>query len=173
MEKIKTVLYLVRHGETVDNVNKIMQGQTQGELTQNGVAQAEALGRKLTDVDFDGFVSSDLKRSGDTCSIIAKYHDGEVVTTPLLREREWGSFTGRYIPDLKDETWPDDIESLDNLKERAGKFLRWLCERFPNQTVLAVGHGIINKAIQAVLFNKQMNEVMRMENGEVRILTVE
>ena len=36
-----TRLLLVRHGETVDNVNQIMQGQTQGELTQNGVLQAE------------------------------------------------------------------------------------------------------------------------------------
>jgi broad specificity phosphatase PhoE len=36
-----TTLYLVRHGETVDNVNQIMQGQTQGELTDNGIRQAE------------------------------------------------------------------------------------------------------------------------------------
>ena len=120
---------------------------------------------------FDAYVSSDLKRSVDTCAIVAS--GKPVVTTPLLRERDWGSFTGRYIPDLKDEVWPDDIESLDKLKERAGRFLRWVRERYPSQTVLAVGHGIINKAIQAVLFNKQMNEVMRMENGEVRILTVE
>lgn len=169
----KTTIYLARHGETVDNVNKIMQGQTQGELTEKGRIQAKELGRKLADIVFDAYVSSDLKRSVDTCAIVASASGKPVVTTPLLRERDWGSFTGRYIPDLKDEVWPDDIESLDKLKERAGRFLRWAHERFPNQTILAVGHGIINKAIQAVLFNKQMNEVMRMENGEVRILTVE
>lgn len=167
----KTTIYLARHGETVDNVNKIMQGQTQGELTENGRLQAKELGGKLAGIVFDAYVSSDLKRSVDTCAIVAS--GKPVVTTPLLRERDWGSFTGRYIPDLKDEVWPDDIESLDKLKERAGRFLRWVRERYPSQTVLAVGHGIINKAIQAVLFNKQMNEVMRMENGEVRILTVE
>lgn len=168
----KTTIYLVRHGETVDNVNKIMQGQTQGKLTAEGVAQAKRLAKRLANICFAGFVSSDLKRSVDTCSIIAEPHNLPVLTTPLLRERDWGGFTGRYIPDLKDEVWPDDIESLDELKERAGRFLNWLCERFPDQTVLVVGHGIINKAIQAVLFNKQMNEVLRMENGEVRILTV-
>ena len=173
MEKTRTILYLVRHGETVDNVNKIMQGQTQGELTENGRTQARQLGMKLADIRFDTFVSSDLKRSVDTCLIIADAQGKDVVQTHLLRERDWGSFTGRYIPDLKDEVWPDDIESLDALKERAGRFLRWLLENFPDQTVLAVGHGIINKAIQAVLFDKPMNEVMRMENGEVRILTVE
>ena len=35
-----TTLYLVRHGETVDNVRQIMQGQTQGELTEHGWEQA-------------------------------------------------------------------------------------------------------------------------------------
>ena len=36
-----TTLYLVRHGETVDNARQIMQGQTQGELNENGIRQAE------------------------------------------------------------------------------------------------------------------------------------
>ena len=69
-----TRLLLVRHGETVDNVNQIMQGQTQGELTQNGVLQAEELARQMTDEQIDVFVSSDLKRSVDTCKIIAQLH---------------------------------------------------------------------------------------------------
>jgi hypothetical protein len=38
--------------------------------------------------------------------------------------------------------------------------------------VLAVGHGIINKAIQSVYFNKPMNEVQKMTNAEVRELTL-
>lgn len=37
-------LLLIRHGETVDNVNRIMQGQTPGRLTDNGVEQARLLG---------------------------------------------------------------------------------------------------------------------------------
>ena len=38
-----TILYLARHGETVDNANQIMQGQTQGELNENGLRQAQEL----------------------------------------------------------------------------------------------------------------------------------
>lgn len=38
-----TTLYLVRHGETVDNANHIMQGQTQGELNDKGREQAREL----------------------------------------------------------------------------------------------------------------------------------
>ncbi|MBR5392406.1 MAG: histidine phosphatase family protein [Prevotella sp.] len=163
-----TRLLLVRHGETVDNVNQIMQGQTQGELTQKGVLQAEELAQQMRDEQIDVFVSSDLKRSIDTCRIIAQSHGLPVVQTPLLRERDWGGFTGRFIPDLKDETWPDDIESITDLRTRAKAFLDFISEQYPGKTVLAVGHGIINKAIQAVHLGKEMREIPRMTNAEVR-----
>lgn len=165
-----TRLYLVRHGETVDNENKIMQGQTQGRLTAKGEAQAREVMEKMRTEHIDAFVSSDLKRSIDTCSIIAEPHGKPVTTTPLLRERDWGGFTGRYIPDLKDEVWPDDIESQEALLERGARFLDFIRSNYPDQTVLAVGHGIINKAIQAVYHHKAMKDIPRMENAEVRVI---
>ena len=61
-----TTLYLVRHGETIDNVNRIMQGQTQGELTENGRMQARGLARKMAGEHIDVFVSRELKRDVDT-----------------------------------------------------------------------------------------------------------
>lgn len=168
-----TILILVRHGETVDNVNHIMQGQTQGQLTAQGLLQAHRLAESLRSEPIDVFVSSDLKRSVDTCRVVAEAHGKDVVTTPLLRERDWGSFTGRYIPSLKGETWPDDIESLEALKHRARLFMQFITDNYPGLTVLAVGHGIINKAIQAVYYDKPMNEIPRMENAEVRRLMID
>jgi probable phosphoglycerate mutase len=165
-----TTLYLVRHGETVDNVRQIMQGQTQGELTENGILQAREVAEDLKNVPFDAVIASDLKRSIDTARIIAEPHQLEVLTTPLLRERDWGGFTGRYIPDLKSEVWPDDIETQENLLSRAGEFIAYIRDTFPGKKVVAVGHGIINKAIQAVYFRKLMSEIQRMSNAEVRIL---
>ena len=88
----------------------------------------------------------------------------------LLRERDWGSFTGRYIPDLQNEVWPDDIETLDAMKARARRFLDFVRDNYPGKTVLAVGHGIINKAIQSVYLGKPMNEIQKMTNCEVRVL---
>ena len=165
-----TTLYLVRHGETVDNANQIMQGQTQGELNENGVQQAREFSEQWKNKEIDIILASDLKRSIDTARIIAEPHQLEVLTTPLLRERDWGSFTGRFIPDLKGEVWPDDIESLENLLSRAGEFIAYVRETFPGKKVLAVGHGIINKAIQSLYYQKPMNEIQRMQNAEVRIL---
>ena len=165
-----TTLYLVRHGETVDNANQIMQGQTQGELNENGIRQALEVSEAWKDRPIDVVIASDLKRSIDTARIIAEPHGLEVITTPLLRERDWGGFTGRFIPDLKNEVWPDDIETLENLLSRAGEFIAYVKETFPGKKVLAVGHGIINKAVQAVYYGKTMSEVQRMMNAEVRVL---
>lgn len=227
-----TRLLLVRHGETVDNVNKIMQGQTHGRLTLNGIEQAHELGRQLRGEHIDVFLSSDLARAVETLEIIKKERDqlphplqtlppappvregsemplggsgsqSERVSTPLpygrgegvgllpsgrgqregllpsesgqevgllLRERDWGSFTGRYIPDLQNEVWPDDIETLDAMKARARQFLDFVRDNYPGKTVLAVGHGIINKAIQSVYLGKPMNEIQKMANCEVRVL---
>ena len=167
---MKTVLFLARHGETVDNANKIMQGQTQGQLNDEGRRQAEELARRMASVPLDAVVASDLHRSVETALIVAAPHGLEVVETPLLRERDWGGFTGRYIPDLKDAVWPDDIETLEALQARARAFLDFIRSHYEGKTVLAVGHGIVNKAIQAVFYGKQMPQVERMTNCEVRRL---
>lgn len=166
-----TTLLLVRHGETVDNAARIMQGQTPGQLNETGRRQAREVAARLAHEHIDAFVSSDLWRSVETCRIIAGPHGLPVVQTPLLRERDWGSFTGRYIPDLQDvKPWPDDIETLEAMKTRARAFLKYISEGWPDQTVLAVGHGIINKAVQSVWRGVAMNEVERMGNAEVRRL---
>ena len=167
-----TTLYLVRHGETVDNAAQIMQGQTPGKLNATGIKQAEEVARKMAGERIDVFVSSDLYRSIQTCEIIARPHHAPVETTPLLRERDWGDFTGRFIPSLpKDpKDWPDNIESIEKMKSRAQNFITWLRVAYPDKTILAVGHGIINKALQSVYFRKPMNEIQKMGNAEVRVL---
>ena len=169
---METTIFLVRHGETVDNARQIMQGQTQGELNQRGREQAEQVARRLASEPLDAIVASDLHRAIQTAEVIAEPHGLPVVTTPLLRERDWGSFTGRFIPDLRNEVWPDDIESEEALLERARSFLINMTATYPGKRVVAVGHGIINKAVLAVYAQCTMREVQRMMNAEVRILTM-
>ncbi|UKK50412.1 histidine phosphatase family protein [Prevotella sp. E13-17] len=165
-----TALLLVRHGETIDNARQIMQGQTPGQLNEVGIAQAQQLRDELASQLIDVFMASDLYRAVQTATIVAEPHHLEVLTTPLLRERDWGGFTGRFIPELKNEVWPDDIETLDHMMERAKEFLDMVRRQYAGKTVLAVGHGIMNKAIQAVYHHKPMNEIPRMANAEVRRL---
>lgn len=168
---METTIFLVRHGETVDNARQIMQGQTQGCLNDKGREQAEQVAERLASEQIDAVVASDLNRAIQTAEIIAAPHHLSVSTTPLLRERDWGGFTGRFIPDLKGEVWPDDIESEETLLLRARAFLLYITTTYPGKRVVAVGHGIVNKAILAVYARCSMREVQRMMNAEVRILT--
>ena len=166
-----TTIFLVRHGETVDNARQIMQGQTQGELNEKGREQARQVAERLATEPIDAVVASDLHRAIQTAEYIAAQHGLSVTTTPLLRERDWGSFTGCFIPDLKGRVWPDDIESEEALLLRARAFLLYILATYPEKRVVAVGHGIMNKAILAVYARCPMREVQRMMNAEVRILT--
>jgi probable phosphoglycerate mutase len=168
---METVVYLVRHGETVDNALQIMQGQTHGCLNEKGREQARIVAERLAGEAFDAVVASDLQRAIQTAEIIAAPHGLPVVTTPLLRERDWGGFTGRFIPDLRDAVWPDDIETEEALLTRARTFLIYITATYPGKRVVAVGHGIFNKALLAVYAGCTMREVQRMMNAEVRVLT--
>lgn len=94
-------ILLVRHGETVDNAARIMQGQTQGCLNDTGRRQAGEVAARLSRENVDAVISSDLQRAIQTAQIIAQPLGKSITTTPLLRERDWGSFTGRLIPELR------------------------------------------------------------------------
>jgi probable phosphoglycerate mutase len=166
-----TTILLVRHGETVDNARQIMQGQTQGELNEQGREQALKVAERLSSEPIDAVVASDLHRAIQTAEYIAVPHGLPVTTTKLLRERDWGSFTGRFIPELRGEVWPDDIESEEVLLQRARSFRIYITTTYPDKPVVAVGHGIINKAILAVYAQCPMREVQRMMNAEVRVLS--
>ena len=165
-----TTLYLVRHGETIDNLAKTLQGQRQGELTPKGIAQMEELAMSLSDTHFDAIVSSDLKRAHDSALILNQKQNTNVRLTDLLRERDWGDFTGRFIPDLDGLPLPQNVEGMDSMLRRAKMFLEWIKANYPTGTVLAVGHGIINKAILAANSGKSASDIPDMTNAEYQVL---
>ena len=184
-----TKLYLVRHGETMDNAAQIMQGQTPGRLNDVGIQQAEEVARKMANDHIDVFVSSDLYRSMQTCAIIARPHleaemhlkgSGDaaaflteddilqkIETTPLIRERDWGDFTGKFIPSLpKDpKDWPDNVETLERMKSRAQNFLTWLKVAYPDKTIRSRSWYHQQGDSECVL---QTPDESDRENGECR-----
>ncbi len=94
MERV--VFYLVRHGESEDNVNNIATGWSSTPLTETGRAQARRTGRYLSEVDFAKFYSSDLTRAIQTANIINArlISPLEIQQTTNFREWNLGKFTG-------------------------------------------------------------------------------
>lgn len=170
-------MYLTRHGQTEENVKHILQGWMPGHLSEEGIQQVTILRDKLRKTHFDAIVCSDLKRCVDSATIINDPHGLTLETTPLLRERDWGSLTGKDILNevvsLKVKDFPADVESEEHIYERAARFIHFIQENFPGKQILAVGHGMIDRYIQAVWKQIPIRQIPRMENAEVRILEID
>lgn len=164
-------LYLTRHGETLENAQHILQGHMPGHLSPLGLEQARQLRDSLAHTRFDHIIVSDLQRAVDTAQIVNEPHGLPLVTTPLLRERDWGEFTGVYIRDVQAHLvsdFPSSVENAAQLSQRARQFLQFLLDSYNGQTVLAVGHGYFDRCIVAEVENKVPHDVPRWGNAEVR-----
>ena len=155
---ILTTIYIVRHGESVWNVQKILQGQSNSSLTRKGEQQAQNLAAKLRTVHFDAIFSSDSTRAHKTAEIIAAERKLAVRTTELLRERFFSIYEGRnYHEDeelkkvfqLYNEASAEEkrtmkhggIESDDEIISRFIIILREIAVLYPGRTILAVSHS--------------------------------
>lgn len=128
-------LYLVRHGQTVENLEHILQGHMPGHLTNAGKEQMRQLGKELAGIHFDHLLCSDLQRAID--SAICMNLSLPVTTTPLLRERDWGIFTGCKIETIRrDEAFPESVESTEQLYRRATLFYRFFTEELRRKKYL-------------------------------------
>lgn len=163
-------LTLVRHGETIENTLQILQGHLPGHLTFNGEKQAIQLGKQLAHYHhFDILLCSDLKRCHDTASLINLHLHIPLVTCPLLRERNWGELTGTAIATKKMlKTLPSSVESIEAMHQRACKFLEFLLQTHNGKNILAIGHGLFNRCIEATLLGCTIHNTPRMANAEIR-----
>lgn len=166
-----TRIYLVRHGETEENVAGILQGHMPGQLTEQGRGQARELRDRLTAIHFDALLCSDLQRCLDTASILNEPHGLPLIPTALLRERDWGNLTGISYLTAR-QGLNNTVESIDDMFARAEQFLKEVAEKHAGQTILAVSHGLFSRVVQGASLGKAINEIPRMDNAEVRIVEI-
>lgn len=157
-------IYIVRHGQTLWNQGKRLQGSTDIELNDNGRDLAIKTGIALKNTRIDVIYSSPLKRAYETASLIRGDRDIDIITDDRIRELSFGYFEGQSLSELiKDESLTfryffkqphlykpaDDGESLEHLIERAGSFMQEIIEPLEKtcERVMIVAHGALNKAI--------------------------
>lgn len=143
-------LTVVRHGETVENKNDIIQGQMPGKLSEEGIRQAFSLAETLKDEAFDVIYCSDLRRCRDTAKPITKHHPNVPVKySTLLREINYGSYQGKNRQELD---WPrlrgtfltgraPGGESWPDVYERLVGFVNELYAQYSDDHILVVTHG--------------------------------
>ena len=88
-------IFLIRHGQTAWNTERRAQGHSDIPLDATGEQQVRLLAETFHDRHLERVYTSDLKRSYDTASPLAKVTRAELVSTPLLRERSFGEWEGK------------------------------------------------------------------------------
>ncbi len=87
-------ILLVRHGETDWNRAKRLQGHLDISLNQEGITQANRLGKSLANESIDIAYSSDLSRAFDTAQAILAQRSIPHFIDQSLRERCTVKFRG-------------------------------------------------------------------------------
>lgn len=152
-----TTVIIVRHGETLWNRERRMQGQTDSVLSDLGRAQARALGARMARITFTALYTSDLTRAYDTARHIAEHSGHAIVADARLRERAFGVFEGltrdeiarRYPQEyaLFESRDPDHVipggESARQFMARSLGCLDEIAARHRGETAVVVTHGLV------------------------------
>ncbi len=148
-------ILLLRHGETLWNIEGRIQGHGDSPLSAEGLAQADALARRLAAERPDALYSSDLGRARQTMAPIARAAGLVPRIEPELRERCYGVFEGSTWPEIERD-FPDQYaahlsgdpavraecgESMLEFQDRAVAALTRIAETSADNKVVIVAHG--------------------------------
>ena len=163
---MNTEIFLIRHGETIWNTKKLIQGQLDSPLTDNGIRQSNLLSQRIKKINPDIIYTSDLKRAIDTANIINQHINKDIIEISGVRERNWGVFQGadwskvkKFFPtqykyyrnDSKNYKIPNG-ESYTQVTKRTMDSLEDIVENHKNQKVVIVTHGgVISPLIRDLL----------------------
>ncbi len=144
---MKKTFYIMRHGQTLFNLRRKIQGDCDSPLTELGIEQAKIAKTFIEDIDFDQLYASTAERASDTLEIVMG-EDAEYTRLKGLKEMSFGLFEGEsedLNPKWKDgydEVFPKyGGESRNDVKERLKKTCIEIMEQDDHDTVLAVSHA--------------------------------
>lgn len=168
-----TSLYITRHGETVWNSEKRMQGWNDSPLTELGIKQGKWLGERLDDVKFDAIYSSPSGRAFETAKIIRSGRKIDINKLDALREINLGDWEGKTFSEVKEEN-PEQFynffhaahlynhqsgESFYDVSGRVVPEVERIISEHPDGNILIVTHTVTLKLIMAHFENRPLNKL--------------
>ena len=151
------MIYLVRHGQTLQNRAGLLQGRSDFPLNEMGREQARRVGAFFREqgVRFDAVYTSPLRRAAQTAALIA----GETVPLRVderLIEMDYGPYEGMdlrvpapevlaFFRDFVNVPAPAGMEKLSAVTARLGAFLEQLRPEAEERDILVSTHAIALK----------------------------
>lgn len=162
---MRTRILLVRHGATVFSAEDRFAGSSDIDLSEAGRELARRLADRLAKVKIDAFFCSDMKRTVQTASIVAKPHGRSPIGNAGLREIDHGKWEGMIHKDVEQKfpaeyaQWtadpfnsaPPGGETGLHVLSRAMPALRQIVLEHPDQTVFIAAHKATNRLLLCAL----------------------
>ncbi|NVJ60113.1 MAG: histidine phosphatase family protein [Gammaproteobacteria bacterium] len=177
---MKTIFYIIRHGETEWNTVRRLQGELDSPLTSNGLVQAQLAAERLAKFDLNHIVSSPVGRALKTATLISEKLNLNLSTDKELRERHFGNWQGCYFDSLKDEPHfnaifeqltdhcPPNGESAVGCVNRVKNTIIKLASEFSGKRIGLVTHGdVIRTLLLDLGQNAKIDAYSRVGNGSV------
>ena len=145
-------LIIIRNTETMSNVQYIVGGRSNENLTERGIKQAKNLKINLQAIDYDLIYSSPVNRAIETANII-NYKKLPIIIDERISERDPGNLlhTSRnrldksIWYDLKHLRTEDGSETLLSLINRTRAFIKELQRKYNDKTIVIVTHNSISR----------------------------
>ena len=194
-----TRFILVRHGQTAWNREERFRGQTDVPLNEIGLAQAAATARRIAAEWRPAAVyCSPMVRALQTAGTIAEPLGLAVQAHAGLNDIDFGALQGLTVVEAR-ERFPETVaawfatphlvrppggESLASVRERAMAALDELATRHAGQTVVLVGHMVLNRVLLLGVFGLELDRFWRLgqdtcainvfdaEDGEFTLLSL-
>ena len=153
---------LIRHAQTVWNLEKKIQGHSDSPLTADGEKQASSWGQILSQFSWDRVLASDAGRARATAEIINAFLKLPLTLDSRLKEQDWGQWESKTVRQIEAEAqqvldeqvnagWdfcPPGGESRRSVLKRSQLALQAAAERYSGENLLVVTHeGIVKSLI--------------------------
>lgn len=159
---MKTRIFIVRHTETVGNIEKRLTGRQDYALTKKGEKLVEYLTKELKNIKFDAIYSSTSGRAVATVMPLARLNNLEIIQADNLCEMFFGDYDGwkwedanKIQPEVKEnQNRINEIygipnqETMQEVADRMYNYIFQLAQINKGRTILISSHGV---AIEAFL----------------------
>jgi len=186
-KKSGNTYFVMRHGEAENNVKNIVSSDMHAlyGLTSRGRVQVESRISELKKYRITRIIASPFRRTRETAQIVSRALGLSIEEDQRLGELDFGIFNGKSFDDflifeakhlLKYADPIQDGESYLGAKKRFGSALYELEQKYTDENILIVSHGIASEVLEAVICganaeeSKQIIDTINVPVADVRKL---
>ena len=162
--------YIVRHGQTLFNIRKVLQGYCDSPLTPLGIEQGKKRAELLKDQPFDAAYSSSSERAMDTCQFIIEGRNIPMFISKAFKEMNFGDKEGICAPEYFTPTSNVDYDTY--FSQFGGETSKEVVDRFVNElkhigqttdyeNVLVTAHGLCIRLVMYAIDLDKYNELTK------------